>query len=352
MKRRARRVVVIAACCLGAGCAGDALLGAAPRADNAAIFDEVWRMFDLHYSYFGIKDVDWNASKARYRPEAIAAETDDGLAFVIGEMLNELRDVHVVLTPGAEIAPIRFTSEHEQRSTHFSAARVEGSYVDDARRTSGGYIRYGRLDERVGYVGIGSFAGRGWSREIDEALREIAADALVIDVRNNQGGDNGIAVEIAGRFADRQRTYGYVRLRNGPRHDAFTDFIPERVRPAGSRFRGPVVVLTNRRTMSAGEDFVLAMRSIPGVRVIGDTTGGASGGPIVRELPNGWTYQLSEWIAYTADRRPFEGVGLVPDIALSATAQDGDTDIVLETAHSLVATDLARGRNASGAVVR
>jgi hypothetical protein len=343
-----RRSLAALALLAGTACAGDALLGAGPRVDNAAIFDEVWRAFDLHYSYFAIRNVDWDHSRAKYRPLALAAGSDRALASVIGSMMRELQDVHVVLTPTGDINPMRYVSESELRATHFDPRRVISQYVGDAEATARNNITYGHLDDRVGYIAIPSFRGRDWAGEIDEALAALGADAVIVDVRDNRGGDNGLAVEVAGRFADRERTYGYVRLRDGPSHDDFTDYIPERVRPAGRRFRGTVIVLTNRQTMSAAEDFALAMRSIPGVRVVGDTTAGASGGPIVRELPNGWTFQLSEWIAYTAARRPFEGSGLSPDIAVRTSSQDGDVDIILDTAHAIATADLARIHNTSG----
>jgi C-terminal processing protease CtpA/Prc len=64
------------------------------------------------------------------------------------------------------------------------------------------------------------------------------------------------------------------------------------------------------------------MRAIPKVTVIGDTTAGASGGPIPRELANGWSYELSEWIEYLPSKQMFEGIGLAPDVFVRATAWD------------------------------
>ena len=53
---------------------------------------------------------------------------------------------------------------------------------------------------------------------------------------------------------------------------------------------------------------------------------------MTRELPNGWTYQLSQWIEYTPDRRTFEGTGLAPDLAVAQTADEGKrgVDAVLD----------------------
>ncbi len=61
---------------------------------------------------------------------------------------------------------------------------------------------------------------------------------------------------------------------------------------------------------------------------------GASGRPVTRELANGWSYRFSSWIAYTADRRPFEGVGLAPDVVARPVAGDAarGVDRALETA--------------------
>ena len=165
-------------------------------------------------------------------------------------------------------------------------------------------------------------------RRSARAVVRIRCTSLIVDVRDNGGGQYKLAASIAGRFADRTRTFGYVRYRNGPGHGDFTNYIAETVSPAGPRqFTGSVYVLTNRRDFSSAEDFVLAMRVLPTVTVVGDTTGGASGGPIVRELPNGWTYQLSEWIEYTPDREMFEGVGLAPKVVVKATRTDSDRSI-------------------------
>jgi C-terminal processing protease CtpA/Prc len=107
------------------------------------------------------------------------------------------------------------------------------------------------------------------------------------------------------------------------------------VKPGGRmRYAGPVVVLTNRAVYSAAEEFVLAMSALPQVTTMGDVTGGASAAPAVRELPNGWTYQMSTWIEYTLDRRPFEGEGLEPDVVVRPERWNprGSVDEMLEAA--------------------
>lgn len=311
MTATVRRLLTLGALALTAAC-GRWVVGPERDADPARIFDLVWHDFDAHYSFFELKGIDWDSLYAVYQPQAARAANDNDLFDALSGLLGALEDVHIVLHTG-----LRTYHYSLPASETFSPNLVFDRYVRGAEETESGWIRYGRCaaDTTVGYLWISSFTGAGWGAEIDDVLASLGdVRALIIDVRDNGGGDMENAREIAARFADRERTFAYVRYRNGPHHSDFTDYLAQTIAPAGAQhFTGPVVVLTNRAVYSSAEEFVLAMRALPTVTVLGDTTGGASGSPLVRELPNGWTYQISQWIEYTLDRRTFEGVGLAPD---------------------------------------
>ena len=53
------------------------------------------------------------------------------------------------------------------------------------------------------------------------------------------------------------------------------------------------MLLINRHSYSATNDFVNAMRYFPNVTLVGDKTGGGSGLPFSSELPNGWGVRFS-----------------------------------------------------------
>ncbi|HTE45970.1 MAG TPA: S41 family peptidase [Gemmatimonadaceae bacterium] len=339
--RRTLRAVLFGALVLAGAC-GDTFVGPTGAVTHAQLFDEVWHSVDLHYSFFELKQVDWNSVGGHFRPLALAARSESEFAGVLSQMLRELKDVHVSITPVGTASTTRYVSSSDTTRTYFTLDLVTRRYVVDTRLTTGGHLRYGTANPDVGYVRIPSFAGGGWASEIDEALDRMGdVKTIIVDVRDNSGGQYKLAASVAGRFTDRTRTFGYVRYRNGPGHGDFTGYNAETVEPSGPRpFTGRVYVLTNRRDFSSAEDFVLAMRVIPTVTVVGDTTGGASGGPIVRELPNGWTYQVSEWIEYTATKAIFEGVGLAPDVVVRSTKADSDRGI---DAALQAAIDMATG---------
>jgi hypothetical protein len=323
---RARRFAIGAA--LGvvgifAGACGDSIVGNQVGADHATVFDDLWHQTDLHYSYFELKHINWDSLGAHYRPLALAASSDAQFAAVLADMLNDLHDPHVSLTPGADRAPMRYISNAERSPTYLNSRLIFTRYLPVSDSTADQRLKFGYAAPGIGYVRIPTFEGAGWDGDIDEALNALPnARALVIDVRDNPGGDYTLAADIASRFTDSRRVFAYVRRRNGPAHTDFTPDIAESIQPKGTHFAGPVYVLANRHSFSSAEDFVLAMRSIPTVTIVGDTTGGASGGPITRELPNGWNFQLSEWIEYTAEHVPFDGVGLAPDVVVQATVDD------------------------------
>lgn len=333
-------IALITIAVLTAACA-EAVLGPTSSTNHAAIFDDMWQEFDLHYSFFELKNVNWDTLRAAYRPGAVAAPSDVAFAAQLGAMLRQLKDVHVSLTTAGAGSTFAYISPFDTIATNFSAAVTLQNYVTRAAQTTGHHVEYGLAAPTVGYVRIASFDGGAWDGEMDEAIAAMPqAKSMIVDVRDNRGGTTALSTSIAGRFTASSRTYGWVRLRNGPKHDDFTDYIEETVSPAGAKkFRGPVYVLTNRRDFSSAEDFVLAMRALPQVTVVGDTTAGASGGPISRELVNGWSYELSEWIEYTPAKKTFEGIGLAPDVFVRATAADAGVgrDAALERALTLAA---------------
>jgi hypothetical protein len=317
------------------GCA-DAFIGPPAPPTNASLFDQLWRDVDRHYPFLEYKHLNWDSLGAVYRPRAVEAADHGQLAEALGGLLEELHDDHVSLSAGGP-ASIRFIARGPDVS--FDAAATIQRYVSGATTTAGGHVVYGSLAPGVGYVRLATFLGAGWTAEVDTALLALgahdASSALVIDLRGNRGGDRETAIAAAGRFADRARTFGYLRFRAGAGHGDFSPYAAERVVPSGAaRFHRPVYLLTDSDVLSAAEEFVLAT-------VVGDTTGGASGGPITRELSNGWTYELSQWIEYTPAGAIYEDVGLAPDVEISAGDAEAGAgrDRALERAIAL-----ARGR--------
>jgi C-terminal processing protease CtpA/Prc len=200
-------------------------------------------------------------------------------------------------------------------------------------------LGYGFFED-IAYVAIGSWNPAHFTvDQADEVLEVIRPRrALILDVRPNGGGNDQLAFAVAARFAATTRTVELVRFRNGPGHGDFGPLIERQVAPRGPwRYDKRVYLLIGRGCFSSNESFVLALRGLPQVTVVGDTTGGSSGNPGTFALIGGWSYTVPRWIAYTVDQEPIEWKGIAPDLYVPFRAEDvtADIDPVIEAALAL-----------------
>ncbi|WP_128545846.1 S41 family peptidase [Larkinella soli] len=324
--------VALAAC-------NDLTPGPEPANTPEKNFELLWQEFDRMYGQFEVKEIDWDAVYKKYRPQVHAHLTDDQLFDVASAMLGELNDGHVwLLKPGPNYR--RYDSGPTYATDQFSLDVVK-KYLQDMHEVGspeGVRVVYGKLAGNLGYIylaDLGLDPGY-YDKAMDEALASLAGvKGMVVDVRNLPGGEDRSSRQVAGRFASERRLFMTTRFRNGPAHTDFTAPIEWYVEPSGrSRFTGPVVLLTNRITQSAGETFTLAMNQNPKVTQLGDTTFGVFSDNPKRELPNGWIYSVSTGDFRAADGKSYEGVGIAPKIRVVNTKEDlaAGKDRVLEAA--------------------
>ena len=319
-------------CIFVASC--DGLVGPDPQNTPENNFEILWKEIDQDYSFFVYRGINWDSLYGVYRPQITRTTDDRALFDVMSSLLGNLKDGHVNLySPYGDFA---YTGWYAKYPTNFNMSDVRNRYL--VRQSVRGAYLYGTIGDSLGYVYIGSFGNGGYG-EIDEIVGQFQSmRGVIIDVRNNGGGSSDHAEFVAQRFIDERTLIRYVQWRNGPKHSDFTDYIPTYIDPAGVRFTKRVALLTNRRCFSSTEDFVAALRKLPHVTVIGDTTGGGSGNPIYRELANGWTYRVPRWIGYTRDKQAYEGKGLVPDVAVWISKADSSAgrDPILQRAIDLL----------------
>ena len=303
-------------------------------------FEFLWKTFDEKYSHFGVKNIDWQAIHRIYRPRVTAATTDDELFDILAAMIAHLNDNHVGLRSSSR----RFGAGilQELRMEDFSLDLVKEKYLKGkSLPLRDGVFHYGWLSDTIGYFhfrGFGDVEASGAA--VDTILKEFRnARALVVDVRGNGGGDDRVGRAIASRFADRKRLYMTVALRNGPKHDDFAAPVEWFVEPAGpAQFTKPVILLTHRFSVSAAENFALAMRTLPHVIQAGDITSGAFADTAGHTLPNGWRFSAPFNLFRDRDGFCWEGIGIPPDYRQINNKADIEArrDRVLELAISLI----------------
>ena len=161
---------------------------------------------------------------------------------------------------------------------------------------------------------------------------------LIIDIRNNGGGMITTAEKLASAFTDKKIHCGYMQHKTGPGHNDFSEPEKTYLEPSeGAIWLRPVVVLTNRGVYSAANHFVMLMRELPNVLVVGDKTGGGSGLPMSYTLPNGWVVRMSACPTLDKQGNSTE-FGIEPDLKIDITSDDWNNgrDTMIETAKKII----------------
>jgi carboxyl-terminal processing protease len=205
-----------------------------------------------------------------------------------------------------------------------------------------------KLPGNVAHVALNGFDGPAAADQFEAAFAEIArADALILDLRENGGGNSGVGYRILAQLTDKPFKVSAWRTRNyrpafrawGVGESSYGVDAPL-LPPSGARvYRKPVVLLTSPRTFSAAEDFAVAFDVMDRGPIVGEATGGSTGQPLNFDLPGGGGARVCTKRDTYPDGRPFVGVGVQPDHPVQPTVADvrAGRDTVLEAALRLLA---------------
>lgn len=312
-----------------------------PADDPQGNFDALWKTLDENYCFFSYKaeeyGLDWLEVRARYAPAISSSMTRKQLFEVLAAMTYELRDGHVNLTAAHDMARYGRWFDDYPMNYSDSLERVYLGRSEDYAQAGG--LQYRVLDDNIGYVRCSSFSSGFGDGNLQEVMRELSlCSGLIVDVRNNSGGLLTMAEKLATLFINETTVMGYMCHKNGTGHDDFSSPRAIKADPfQGLRWQKNVAVLSNRRTYSAANSFVMYVKGLPRVTVVGDRTGGGAGLPFSSELPSGWALRFSACPMYNRDMELTE-MGIDPDVKVDITSEDyaRNRDTIIETARQLL----------------
>jgi C-terminal processing protease CtpA/Prc len=188
-------------------------------------------------------------------------------------------------------------------------------------------VEYRALPSGIAYVAINSFDDGKVVGEFEAVMPELKqARAIVIDLRDNGGGNSGNGDRIlqmitAGDYPS--QTWWTREYRPAMRAWG----IPERRYSSESSLRGSaeeswkpaITLLIGPRTYSAAEDFTVAFLAAKRGRLVGEATGGSTGQPLAVALPGGGSARICSKRNTLSDGREFVGVGIQPDLLVRPT---------------------------------
>ena len=220
-------------------------------------------------------------------------------------------DLHLAL----HFSPVRVPDETGGAQASAMQQAIEAA----ARRTNFGFSKIDFLAGNVGYLKVDAFHSPALAGETaTAALAYLAhADALLIDLRENQGGDPAMVAYLSSYLLGPQPVHlNDLEFRSGVAVRQFWTI------PIEARLRflnRPVYVLTSKDTVSAGEEFAYGLQSLKRIRVVGATTAG--GAHVAKGIKVHSHFVLTVPIARAVNPLTgtnWEGRGVEPDIAVDA----------------------------------
>jgi len=281
-------------------------------------------------------------------------------------------------------APFDLTVRSEGSERHVTVDGVPADTIG-ARRTDDNPppYAYRSLDERAGLLSVRSFGAPEDDFEdfLDatfEQIRRAGTEHLLIDVRDNGGGQSGRAeallrhlasspfaltdtvaaraseafkaqmkqrIPAAVRWLPLQYLDGRGRAVWGAPEGRIVEMPSERVSPhdADGRFDGRVTVLVNEGTFSTATQFASAIKELGIGRLVGRETGGSAGVMFAEKLPtrlpnSGLWLEVSA-MRFQFGKKPLDWPtrGVQPDhrVPRDLPAQAGGADPILERAKAI-----------------
>jgi carboxyl-terminal processing protease len=224
--------------------------------------------------------------------------------------------------------------------------RKQNAHTTPALATEGKWLDQGQ----TAYIKIPSFGEPHFEEKALKYVKEFdTAAKMIIDVRENGGGNTPSRLTAA--LMDRPWRWW---SESSPLQVGILKFLAERnqgdfgtyfrdasllwnsryTQPDSPIYQGKLLLLTDRWTGSAAEDFAMPFKDNGRAMLVGERTFGSTGQPYMYDFGGGLGVKIGTKRAYMPNGMPFEGIGIEPDVAVGVTRRDiyAGLDPVLEAA--------------------
>jgi hypothetical protein len=245
------------------------------------------------------------------------AKMDQALATGDYDSITDANDFATRLT--ADLQSVTH-DKHMRVTLNNPAPPPQGASQPVPPKTSAGFTAADVLKGNIGYIKLLGFGPiESFTPSADQAMASVAGTkALIIDMRDNGGGDPHTVQYLASFFFDPKTPvhindliYRKPGTETYQRDEFWT-------KPAPIYYKKPVYLLTSGRTFSGGEEFLYDLQTQKRARLIGEVTGGGAnpgGAPPIN--PHFRIFIPGGRAENPITKTNWEGTGVAPDAAVT-----------------------------------
>lgn len=331
------------------------------------IFESFWLNMNRNYVYWDIDTTDWDDIYKEYKPKFAVLERSSiedmrkSVAY-FEDMTKTLIDGHfeINFVPN-EISNFRINPLYNRKRANdtlysFSYLLNDTIYLDSNFKLGYDHVNVkhnspliavcGLIQDQIIYFSCNYFGitnsyyknPNGGIRETLNYFIDLVNDekreykGVIIDVRNNPGGDVVDLGFILGNLIDRPLHIGYSQYKRGYGRLEYTDWIETYILPNPNQTTDniPVTVLADRNSASLAETVVMSIKAMPNGTFLGEKTWGASGPIVDHDIYIGGSFEVGTFMKVrmstckvkSIEHTIFEGVGINPDIYIPHSIDD------------------------------
>ena len=184
---------------------------------------------------------------------------------------------------------------------------LQSQYIPEKNKEQD--VIWKKLSSKVGYIDVRSMLD-GVDKQFSKALTSLSQlPFLIVDIRNNGGGNSSVGDFIAQHLIKGERT-----IWNGTK-----------LSPSADAYKGKVIVLAGPITVSAAESFLITMKESGDAIVVGTPSAGDTGGnPRLFKTMHGLYYWFPIGHSFTHSPKgfPLEGEGIKPHYLVPMKVND------------------------------
>ncbi|WP_374462734.1 S41 family peptidase [Chryseobacterium sp.] len=280
------------------------LFTAAQKNDISAVLSDITEKVKSHYiDKETYKKVDSLFQSELKKGTFNQLNKKDFAALLTQKLRTTVKDEHFFVKYLDNYIPEKQMSEKERETLNNENNRLENF----------GFETVQRLPGNIGYINYKGFASPEASERTLAATMDFVANthSLIIDLRENGGGENGMLLLFLSYFFD-QKTDLYTTWF---RHDQKTVTDSTQTKVSGQKYlHKKIYILTSKKTFSAGEAVAYFLQQYKLAEVIGEKTGGAAN-PVDHFMVQNQYLLLvpAGKITSLATGKNWEHTGVIPD---------------------------------------